>query len=92
MDVTLGQDHRGVEADDREEARDVEDDLNDVFADCRFGVVELRRVVPSEGCAVVAMVDVAGGAFAVMAQTEDYRGIALVVVVVFDFDFDTTVG
>ncbi len=70
----------------------MEDDLNDVLADGCFGVVELGGVVPGEGGAVVAVVDVAGGSVAVVAEAEDYGGVGLVVVVVFDFDFDAAVG
>jgi hypothetical protein len=64
LHVALGQHHGGVEADDGEEARDVQDGLDDVLADGGLGVVELRGVVPGEGGAVVAVVDVAGGAVA----------------------------
>ena len=46
LDVALGERHRRVEADDREQARDVEDGLDDVLADLGLRVVELRGVVP----------------------------------------------
>ena len=59
LDMLLGQRHRRVEADDREIARHVQDGLNDRFAHFGFGVIELRGVVPREGCAVVAVIDIA---------------------------------
>ncbi len=92
LDVALGEDHGGVEADDGEEPGDVEDGLHDVFADVGLGVVELGGVVPGEGGAVVAVVDVAGLVVAVGAQAEGDGGVGLVVVVVFDLDLDAGVG
>jgi hypothetical protein len=59
-DVALGEDHRGVEADDREAPGDVEDGADDLLADSRVEEVELRRVVPREAGAVVAVVDEPG--------------------------------
>jgi hypothetical protein len=56
--VALGQHHRGVEADDREASRDVEDRPDDLFAHLGLEEVELRRVVPGEARPVVAVVDV----------------------------------
>ena len=56
--MALGEDHGRVEADDGEEARDVEDGLDDLLADIGAEVVELRGVVPGEAGAVVAVVDV----------------------------------
>ncbi len=88
LDVALGEHHGGVEADDGEEARDVQDGLDDVLADVGLGVVELRGVVPGEGGAVVAVVDVAGLAGGVVAQAEGDGGVGLVVVVVVDLDLD----
>jgi hypothetical protein len=60
MEVALGERHGGVEADDREEARDVEDGLNDMLTDRGVEVVELGGVVPGKAGAIVAVLDVAG--------------------------------
>ena len=87
-----GEHHGGVEADDGEEPRDLQDGLNHLLADIGLGVVELGGVVPGEAGAVVAVVDVAGGSVAMVAQAEGDGGVGLVVVVVFDFDFDAAVG
>ena len=92
LDVALGQDHGGVEADDREEAGDVQDGLDDVLADVGLGVVELRGVVPGEGGAVVAVIDVARLVGGVVAEAEGDGGVGLVVVVVVDLDLDARVG
>jgi hypothetical protein len=90
--VAFCEDHGGVEADDGEEAGDVEDGLDDVLADGGLGVVELGGVVPGEGGAVVAVVDVAGLAGGVVAEAEGYGGVGLIVIMVFDFDFDAGVA
>ncbi len=92
MEVSLGQGHGGVEADDREQARDVEDGLNDLLADGWIEVVELGGVVPGEAGAVVAVIDVAGFAGGLVAAAEDDGGVGLGVVVILDFDFDAAVG
>ena len=59
LDVLLGEDHRGVEPDDREAAGDVEDRLDHRLADVGLQEVELGRVVPREARPVVAVVEVA---------------------------------
>ena len=82
------QHHCGIEANDGEEAGDMQDGLNDVLADVGLGVVELGGIVPGEGGAVVAVVDVAGLAGGVVAQAEGDGGVGLVVVMVVDLDLD----
>ena len=91
MKVALGQGHGGVETDDGKQARDVEDGLDDLLADGRVEVVELRGVVPGKAGAVVAVVDVAGFAAGFVAAAKDDGGIGLLEVVVFDLDFDAAV-
>ena len=92
LDMAFCQNHGGVEANDREQARDVENGLDDVFADVGLGVVELSGVVPGEGSAIVAVVDVAGLVPGVVAQTEGDSRVGLVIVVVVDLDLDARVG
>ena len=58
--MALGQGHGGVEANDRKQARHVQDGLNDLLAHRGIQVVELRGVVPGKAGAVVAVIDVAG--------------------------------
>ena len=48
FDVLLGEDHRGIEADDREAPGDVEDRPDDDLANIGPEEVELGRVVPRE--------------------------------------------
>ena len=91
LDVAAGEGHGGVEANDGEEARDVQDGLDDLFADGGAEVVQLCGVVPGEAGAVVAVIDVVDVAGAVVAAAEDDGGVGLFVVVVFDFDFDAVV-
>ena len=59
LNVAFGQHHRGVEADDGKQARNVQDGLNHMLTHLGLGVVELRGIVPCERGAVVAVVDVA---------------------------------
>src|SRR6201999_318939 len=83
LDVAAGKYHGGVESDDRELPCDVKNGLDDVLADFGFGVVELRGIVPSETRAIVAVIDIAGGSVAVVAQAGGNGSIGLVVIVVF---------
>ena len=89
--MPLGQGHGGVEADDRKQARHVQDGLDDLLAHRGIQVVELGGVVPGKAGAVVAVVDVAGLAGLAVAALEDDGGIGLLVVVVFDLDLDARV-
>ena len=91
LNVAFGQGHGRVEADDGELAGDVEDGLDDGLAGVGVEVVELGRVVPGHGGAVVAVVDVALLARGVVHPLEDDRGVAVVVVVVFQEDADAGV-
>ena len=84
--MLLGQRHGGVEADDRELPRDVQDGLDHRFAHGRVQVVELRGVVPREAGAVVAVVHVPRMAIRALGALEHDRGVAAVVVVVLDLD------
>ena len=90
-DVLLGEHHRGVEADHREAARDVEDRLDDLLPDRGLGEVELGRVVPGEARAVVAVVDVAPLAGLPVAPLEHHGRVAVVPVVVLEPDLDALV-
>ncbi len=92
LDVLLGQDHRGVEADDREAPGDLEDRPDDLLADRRIEEVELGRVVPREARAVVAVVDVADVAAPAVEALEHDRRVAVVPVVVLEHDPDPLVG
>ncbi len=92
LDVALGEDHGGVKADDGEHVGDVEDGLDDVFADPVAGVIKLCGVVPGEGSSVVAVEDEACAALVMMMESKDDGGVGLVVVVVLDLDFDAAVG
>ena len=88
LNVAAGQGHRGIEADDRELAGDVEDGLDDGLAYLRLEVVELSRVVPGHARAVVAVVDEADAAGPVVGPLEDDSGVGRVPVVIFDLDGD----
>ena len=69
--MLLCQCHGGIEADDREIARHMQDGLNDRFAYFRFRVIELGRVVPREGGAVVAVIHIAHIARMTVKALED---------------------
>ena len=84
--MLLGEDHRGIEADHREAPGDVQDDLDDVLADLRVEEVQLRRVIPREARAVVAVVDVALVAGPAVEALEGHRRVAVVPVVVLQDD------
>ena len=90
--MLLGEDHRGVEPDDREPPRDREDRLDDLLADVRVQEVELRGVVPREARPVVAVVDVALVARPSVEALEHDGGVAVVPVVVLEDDPDPRVG
>ena len=92
MKVALGQRHGGVKADDRKQARHVQDGLDDLLAHRGIQVVELRGVVPRKAGAVVAVVDVAGLAGGLVAALKDDGGVGLLEVVVFNLDFDAAVA
>ena len=86
LDVALGEDHRGVEADDRELPGDVEDGLDHGLPNVGPDEVELGRVVPGEARAVVAVVDVALVAGPAIRPLEDDRGVGVVPVVILEDD------
>ena len=86
LDVLAGEDHGGIEADDREPARDIDDGPDDRLADVGPQVVELRGVVPGEAGAVVAVVDVARLATPAVDALEHHRGVRGVRVVVLELD------
>ena len=89
--MPLGQRHGRVEADDREQARHMQDGLDDLLAHRRIQVVELRGIVPGKAGAVVAVIDVAGFASLAVAALEDHGGVGLLEVVILDFDLDAPV-
>src|SRR4051794_6520023 len=86
LDVLLGEHHGGVEPDDREAPRDLDDRPDDLLADGWVEEVELCRVVPREARAVVAVVDVAVVAARAVRSLEDDGGVAVVPVVVLEDD------
>ena len=92
LDVLLGEDHRRVEADDRELAGDVEDRLDDLLADRGVEEVQLGGVVPREARAVVAVIDVALVAGLPVEALEDDRRVGVVPVVVLEDDPDPRVA
>ena len=73
--MSLGEDHRSVEADDREAPGDLEDLADDRLAHVGTEIVELRGVVPREARAVVAVIDVARLAGRAVDAPERDRGI-----------------
>ena len=91
MKMPLGEGHGRVKANDRKQARDVQDGLNHLFADGSVQVVELRGVVPGKAGAVVAVIDVAGFAAGFIATAKDHGGIGLVVIVILDLEFNAAV-
>ena len=92
LDVLLGEDHRRVEADDREVPGHVEDRPDDLFANRGVDEVELRGVVPREARAVVAVVDEARRTGPAVDALEHDRGVAVVPVVILEDDRHPLVG
>ena len=92
LEVALCQGHGGVKANDREETRHVQDGLDDLLAHRRIQVVELRRVVPREAGAVVAVIDVTQVSGAAVAALKDHGRVRLVVVVALDANLDVRIG
>ncbi len=82
------QGHGGVEADDREASGDLDNLLQYGGAYLGQQKVELRRVVPRQVGAVVAVVDESLPAVAVVDMTEGDRRVAVVPVAVLDEDAD----
>ena len=87
-----GQDHRRVEPDDGEAARDGQDRLDDLLADFGLDEVELGGVVPGEARSVVAVIDVTGHAGPVIVMLEHDRGVAVVPVVILEDDRNPGIG
>ena len=83
MHMALGQGHGRVEADDGELVGDMQDGLDHRFPHLGFEVVKLSGVVPGHGCAIVAVVDVAGVAGPMVDALEHHGRVGVVVVVVF---------
>ena len=90
--MALGEDHRGVEPDDREPPGHAQDRLDHRLADLGPEVVQLGRVVPRERGAVVAVVDEPDLAGCPIAPPEHDGGVARVPVVVLEEDLDGRIG
>src|SRR5215208_427690 len=78
--------HRRIETDDREVARHMHDCLNDRFAYLSFQVIKLRSVIPGEGRAVVAVIDISDIARVMVTALKDNGCIGLIIVMVFEMD------
>ena len=84
MDVFLGQRHGRIKADDWEVARHMQDDLYHRLAHNGIAVIELSSIIPWEGSAVIAMIDIAQIPRLQIAALKDDCCIGSVVVVVFE--------
>ena len=85
---TLIESHRGIEADDGEFSRHMEDILDNRFADIAFQKIELGGIVPGGMCTVVAMVEIAHVSGGGIDALEDDGGVAPRPVTVLDTEFD----
>ena len=74
-------------ADDREVARHMQDGLNDGFAYLSFRVIQLCGVVPREGGAIVAVIDITVSPVRWSRRLKDNRRIGLIVVMIFKDKF-----
>jgi hypothetical protein len=92
LDVFLGQDHRGIETDDRETSGDVEDRPDHLLSDRWVEEVELCRVVPGKARPIVPVIDVADVAGLAIEALEHDRSVGVVPVVVLQHDPDPIVG
>ena len=86
------QGHGGIKADNREITGNMEDGLDDRFPQLRDQVVKLRRIVPGDTGAVIAVVDITGPSIAPIIVLEDDGGIALVPVAVLHLQSYRRVG
>ena len=87
MNMFFCQCHRRIKADNRKIAGYVQDGLNDGFTYLRLGIIKLRGVVPREGCAIVAVVNVACIVGMTIIAFEDNRCILMIIVMIFKDDF-----
>ncbi len=78
--------HRGVESDDGEVARHVEDPLLDRLSGVFPQEIDLGGIAPGKSRPVVAVVDVGHAAGGTVEALEDDRGVGTVVVVVLEPD------
>jgi len=92
LKVFLGQGHGGVEADDGEVARHMENGADHRFAKLGDEIIQLGRIVPGRAGAVVAVVDIADTAAAVIHMLEDHRGVCSRPVAVLDAETDVGRG
>ena len=86
--VLLGQGHCRVKANDREFPGDIQDGLNNRFADGWIQVVQLRGIVPGHTCAVIAVIDEFCLPAAVIVTFENHCRVAAGVVMVLKVDAD----
>jgi hypothetical protein len=91
MKMPLGQRHRCIEADHREQPRYIKDGLDHLFANGRIQIVELRGIVPREAGAVVAVIDVARLVGPLVTALEDDGSVSLLKLMILNFDFDAAV-
>ena len=89
--MLLGQRHGGVEANDREAARDLQDALDHGLAHLGIQVVQLCRVVPGIAGAVVAVINVARVAGPTVQPAKHHGRVGAIVVVIFDLDLHPAV-
>src|SRR5512133_3242087 len=86
--VLRGQGHGSIEADDREHPGNMENGPGDSLAHFWVEVVQLGSVVPGGAAAVIAMVDVAGPAGAMIIMLEDHCRVPPLPVAVFNLQAD----
>jgi len=91
LDVFLSEGHGRVKANDGKITRDMQDYLNHGFADFGICVIKLSSVVPREGCAVIAVINVTQVTRLQIAALKNNRGIGLIVIMVFELNTHTQV-
>ena len=89
--MQLGQGHGGVKTDDREAARHRQNGLDDRFAHLGHQVIQLGRIVPWHGRAIIAMIDIVLAPIPVVVQLENHRRIGAREVMIFQVDADPAV-
>src|SRR5687768_9302444 len=87
----LGESHRSVKADNREIARHMQNGLNDGFAYLRLRIIQLRGVIPWEGGAIVAMIDITDVTTEMVPALKHNSRIGFVVIMVFKIDTHTNI-
>ena len=89
--MAFGQGHGGIKADDFKLSRHIKDYLDNLLPQLGIEIIELGRVIPGHGGAIIAMIDVPSIAIAVIVGLKDHGCVAAVIIMVFQMDTEIRV-